>query len=53
MNEGDRNSQKGASIVLNPPLWLLKYRFYEDEQPLKLIEINDKDINEKSRFNKE
>jgi len=49
-------SESNTSIVLNPPLWLLKYRYGEDEQPIKLTEILDKTnsvYNEKPRFNKE
>ena len=48
------DENQGSSVVLNPPLWLLKYRYNEDEQPPGLIEIVDKEyLNDKSRFNKE
>lgn len=43
-----------TSVHLNPPLWLLKYRYEEGDQPLKLVEILDRSyVNEKCRFNKE
>ncbi len=45
-----------TSVVLNPPLWLLKYRYGEEEQPIKLTEIMERNNlvhNEKCRYNKE
>lgn len=29
-------------VVLNPPLWLLRYRFGEEEQQIKLFEAPEK-----------
>lgn len=42
-----------SSIVLNPPLWLLKYRYGEDDQPFKLTEITDKINSDKFRSSRE
>ena len=49
-----------TSIVLSPPLWLLKYRYEEDGQPLKLTDFNgcpsfftDKNNFEKFQSNRE
>lgn len=35
------DSKKTKSVSLKRPLWLLKYKFNSNEQPIKLIEISD------------
>jgi hypothetical protein len=37
----DDEDNKIKSIVLKPPLWMLKYRYGEEEQQIKLVELTD------------
>lgn len=41
INNEQNDSKKFKSNVLKRPLWLLKFKFNEDEQPIKLIELSD------------
>lgn len=53
-NIDEIDSKKAKSITLKRPLWLLKYKFNSNEQPIKLIEISEsKNEKQSSNLNKE